>query len=187
MQSVPGSSLTTLLQAWSAGDGHAFEAVLRDSHAQLQRMAAERLRDSGPSTLTARDVLQEALANLVEYPSALKDRSHFFATMSLKMRAVVIDHARARSADKRGGGAVQVTLTDGAAGFEKDAFELLALDEALRRLNADDPRGSEILHLIYFAGLTQAEIADLLDLSLRTVEREARFLRAWLQDELRHG
>lgn len=150
-------------------------------------MAAERLRRSGPLILTARDVLQEALVGMLEHPVSLKDRAHFFATMSLKMRAVVIDHARARAADKRGGGALQVTLTDAAGGLEQDAFDLLALDEALRRLAADDARGSEILHLSYFAGLTQAEIAELMGLSLRTVERELRFLRAWLQDVMRHG
>ena len=187
MSAQPASPLTELLQAWSAGHVGAFDAVLRDSHAQLQRMAAERLRSSGPITLTARDVLQEALMGMLENPISLKDRAHFFATMSLKMRAVVIDHARARAADKRGGGALQITLTDGAAGIEQDAFELLALDEAMRKLAVDDPRGSEILHLTYFAGLTQAEIAELMGLSLRTVERESRFLRAWLHDTMRHG
>jgi RNA polymerase sigma factor (TIGR02999 family) len=187
MSAQPAIPLTQLLQAWSAGDGGAFDAVLRDSHAQLQRIAAERLRNGGPLTLTARDVLQEALVDMLENPLSLKDRAHFFATMSLKMRAVVIDHARARAADKRGGGALQVTLTDSAAGLEQDAFDLLALDEAMRNLATDDPRGSEILHLTYFAGLTQAEIAELMGLSLRTVEREVRFLRAWLHDTMRHG
>ena len=179
--------LTDLLHAWKAGDGRAFEAVVEASHERLWRMAGERLQRGGAITLTARDLLQEALAGIWERPLALKDRAHFFATMSLKMRAVLSDHARARAAHKRGGGALQVTLTEGVGGFENDAFDLLALDEALRRLAADEPRGSEILHLTYFAGLNQAEIAELLGISLRTVEREMRFLRAWLQDEMRHG
>jgi RNA polymerase sigma factor (TIGR02999 family) len=187
MPDQPPIPLTQLLQAWSAGDGRALEAVLRDSHAQLQRMAAERLRRSGPLTLTASDVLQEALVGMLERPMSLKDRAHFFAVMSLKMRAVVVDHARARAADKRGGGALQMTYTDSAAGNEQDVFDLLALDQALQQLAASDPRGSEILHLTYFAGLAQAEIAELMGLSLRTVERELRFLRAWLQDVMRHG
>lgn len=179
--------LTDLLHAWKAGDGRAFEAVVQASHERLRQMAGERLQGGGHFTLTARDVLQEALAGIWEHPVALKDRSHFFATMSLKMRAVVIDHARARAAQKRGGGALQVTLTDGLAGADGDAFDLLALDEALRRLAVEDPRGSELLHLTYFAGLTQVEIAELLGISLRTVEREMRFLRAWLQDALCNG
>lgn len=187
MSPLTTTPLTELLDAWRQGDGSALDAVLRESWIHLQRMAAERLRVSGPLTLTVRDVMQEALLALIERPIALKDRAHFFAMLSLKMRAVVVDHVRARSAEKRGGGALQVTLTDGAAGVGQDAFNLLALDEALRRLAADDPRGSELLHLTYFAGLTQAEIAELMGLSLRTVEREMRFLRAWLQDVTRHG
>jgi RNA polymerase sigma factor (TIGR02999 family) len=187
MALASAAPLTELLQAWVAGDGRAFDAVVRDSQDRLRQMASDRLQRGGALTLTARDVLQEALASLWAHPVALKDRAHFFAIMSLKMRAVVVDHARARAADKRGGGALQLTLTDSGAGHEPDAFDLLSLDEALRRLAEDDPRGSEILHLSYFAGLAQSEIATLMGISLRTVEREMRFLRSWLQDVMRHG
>ena len=187
MSVPPAAPLTELLHAWAAGDGRAFEAVIRDSQSRLRQLAGDRLQRGGPLTLTARDVLQEALASLWAHPVELKDRAHFFAIMSLKMRSVVVDHARARAADKRGGGALQLTLTGSVAGQEPDAFDLLSLDEALRRLAVDDPRGSEILHLSYFAGLSQTEIATLMGLSLRTVEREMRFLRSWLQDVLRHG
>lgn len=181
----PDAPLTELLQAWQGGDGQAFAELIRASHAQLQRMAADRMRHGGPLTLTPQEVLHEAVASLLERPAPLRSRAHFFATMSLKMRAIIVDHARARVADKRGGHAVQVTLNEASAGSEGDVFDLLALDEALQRLALEDRRGSEILHLSYFAGLEQAEIAQLLGISLRTVEREMRFLRAWLQEQLR--
>ena len=124
---------------------------------------------------------------MLESPSQLRNRTHFFATMSLSMSAIVVDHARARTAAKRGGGAVQITISEQIGGSEQDAFDLLAVDEALKQLTEQDPRGGEILHLAYFAGLKQEQIAEVLGISLRTVERELRFLRAWLKEQLSRG
>jgi len=174
--------LTHWLAEWRAGDGRAFDAVIEASLAELQRIAASRLRQAGPMTIDAREVLNEAVARLLDAPPELRNRSHFLATMSLLMRAVVVDHARARVADKRGGEATRITYTDALAGEEHDAFDVLALDQALARLAEHEPRCSDVLHLTYFAGLEQARIGEVLGVSLRTVERDLRFARAWLHD-----
>lgn len=176
--------LTQLLHAWRAGDGRAFDSVIEATYAQLRKLAEQRMQHSGPMTLVPQDVLHEAVARLLQAPPELTDRVHFFATVSLLMRAIIVDHARARSAAKRGGGEARVTLTDGIAGAAGDLFEVMALDDALQRLSRIDPRGSDVLHLTYFAGLQQQEIASLLKVSVKTIERDLRFSRAWLQDAL---
>jgi RNA polymerase sigma factor (TIGR02999 family) len=101
------------------------------------------------------------------------------------MRSIVVDHARARSADKRGGGAQRVTLTDSLGDGGSDLIDVLELDQALTRLATQDARGSEVLHLTYFAGLRQDEIAELYQVSTKTIERDLRFARAWLHEALR--
>lgn len=182
-RSVP---LTELLHAWRAGDGRAFDAVIAETYAELRKIAEQRLRQQGGGvqTLLPQDVLHEAVARMMVAPRELGNRAHFYATMSLLMRGIIVDHARARSAAKRGGGEARVTLTDGKAGQAQDIFDVLALDSALNRLAQVDRRGSEVLHLTYFAGLQQDEIAGLLQVSTKTIERDLRFARAWLQDVL---
>ncbi len=181
--SVP---LTQWLSRWRDGDGKAFAAVIEATYDELRQMAAQRIARApdarGSPTFSSCDLLNEAVARVLKSQPDLGNRAHYFAVVSLTMRAILVDHARARSADKRGGG-LRVTLTDGAA-IEADAFDLLALDQALARLAAIDARGSEILHLKYFAGLQQDEIAAVLRVSTKTVERDLRFARAWLQEVL---
>lgn len=180
--------LTELLQAWRAGDGRALSAVIESAHDELRRMAAARLRSAGgPITITVRDVLHEAVARLMAHPSGMDNRAHFFATMSLAMRAIVVDHARARMAEKRGGSDARVTLTHSLQDESDDIVDVIALDQLLHQVGESDPRGSAILHLSYFAGMSQSEIAQVLKVSTRTVERDLKFLRAWLQDALGRG
>ena len=170
--------------AGGLADGRAFDAVIEASYAQLRGMAAERLARVDAVTWTAHDLLHEALARVMQGKPELVDRAHFFATLSLLMRSIVVDHARARAADKRGGGAQRVTLTDGLSAGDGSIIDVLELDQALTRLAAQDARGSEVLHLTYFAGLRQDEIAGLLQVSVKTIERDLRFARAWLHDAL---
>jgi RNA polymerase sigma factor (TIGR02999 family) len=100
------------------------------------------------------------------------------------MRSVLVDHARQRLADKRGGGLDRVTYTVSLAGEESMAADLLTLDRLLQRLQAEDPRAAEVLNLTYFAGLQREDIAQVLGVSVPTVDRELRFARAWLSEQL---
>ena len=188
VQPVANSSLTTLLLAWQNGDGAAFASLFDQVYDQLKKIAAHRLRESaGESTLSPTELLHEAVIRISDAPTDLKNRAHFFATMSLYIRSTLIDHARARLAQKRGGQQLHVTLTGDAVGEESQIADLLALDQALVALEKIDPRGSEVLHLTYFAGLEREEIAGVLAISRATVDRELRFARAWLHTTLGYG
>lgn len=177
--------LTQLLQAWQRGEGHAFAALLKAVHADLMRMAASRLRSTdGAQTLARGDLLNEALLRLMQGERDWKDRQHFFATVSLTMRHVLVDHARERQASKRGGDAQRVTWTVEMLGEESMDADLLTLDQLLTRLQAEDPRAAEVLQLTYFGGLQRQDIAAVLGLSVPTVDRELRFARAWLAEQL---
>lgn len=178
------ASLTLLLQAWQQGDQAAFGRIVGAVHGELMRMAASRLRGPEAVTLSRGDLLNEAMLRVMESPPAWNDRAHFFATISLTMRSVLVDHARARLASKRGGDQERVTWTISSLGEESMAADLLTLDALLRRLAEDDPRAAEILQLTYFAGLQRQDIAQVLDISIPTVDRELRFARAWLSDQL---
>jgi RNA polymerase sigma factor (TIGR02999 family) len=178
-------SLTTLLQAWKAGDGKSFEKVIEAAHDELKRMAAGRLRgDNALVTLMPTELLHEAIVRVMQSPPKLENRAHFFATMSLLMRSVLVDRARARLAEKRGSGAVNVTWTDSGHGQETMGLDVLALDEALRKLEALDERSSRVLEMSCFGGLEREEIARVLGISIPTVDRDLKFARAWISKAL---
>ena len=179
------SSLTTLLEAWRQGDGAAFSQLFDQVYGQLKSIAAQRLRQVGSdSTLSPTELLHEAVLRISDIPPDWKNRAHFFASMSLIIRATLVDHARASAAHKRGGNHLHITLTDASVGEESQIADLLSLDQALNTLEKIDERGSQILHLTYFAGLTREDIAGVLNISIATVDRELRFARAWLHTTL---
>jgi RNA polymerase sigma factor (TIGR02999 family) len=194
------SGMTILLNRWQRGDEAAFARVLDQAMNDLEKMAASRMRGEDRATIQPDDLLNEALVRMLESRGAdnaksetantngdaWKNRAHFFATMSLHMRSILVDRARARKADKRGGGAIHVTLSNALDAEESMVTDLIALDETLKALAAVDARGAEILHLTYFAGLTREEIADVMQVSVPTVDRELRFARAWLSEQLGH-
>lgn len=107
--------------------------------------------------------------------------------MSLAIRSILVDHARARAANKRGGDLVRVTLTNIEVADSSSTFNLMAIDEALKKLEALDPRCGQIMHLSYFGGLSIEEIAALLDISASTVKRDLRFAHGWFAKNLAHG
>lgn len=117
-------------------------------------------------------------------PGDFKNRVHFFATMSLAIRSILVDHARARSTGKRGGGLIRVTLSHVEQGEEGRIVDLLAIEEALIQLEQLDARCGQVMHLTCFAGLTRDEIASLLGVSIPTVDRDLRFARSWLNRRL---
>jgi RNA polymerase sigma factor (TIGR02999 family) len=147
-------------------------------------MAASRLRGAESPSLAAADLVQDALLKVMQSRPAWQDRAHFFATMSLAMRSVLVDHARARLADKRGGQWQRLTYTLTNHGEESLVADLLTLDALLNQLHGLDSRAAEILQMTYFGGLAQEEIATVLGLSTPTVARDLRFARAWLASQL---
>lgn len=179
------ASLTALLQAWRQGSGTAFGSLIDQVYGQLRAMAASRVsRSGGALTLSPTELLHDVLLKVMPAPMEWKDRAHFFATMSLAIRSMLVDHARARAAEKRGGNLLRVTFTGADVGSESSALDLLALEQALTQLEALDPRCGQVMHLTYFGGLSQEEIAALLNISIPTVVRDLRFARAWIDQAM---
>ncbi|MCE4554676.1 ECF-type sigma factor [Pelomonas cellulosilytica] len=177
-----GRPLTQLLQAWQAGDAAALQRLLGWVQAELLRLAQSRLRGQNSATLGPEDLLQESLLKLLASTPDWQDRQHFFATVSLAMRQVLVDHARRRQAGKRAGGAgwQLVDETVSGAGEEAQTADLLTLERLLQQLEAEDPRAAQVVQLTYFIGLEREEVAAVMSLSVATVDRELRHARAWL-------
>ena len=181
----PQSDLTTMLRAWRDGSGTAFSSLLDQVYDELKVIAAKRLNQSGSAaTMSPTELLHEALIGIMPNNSDFRNRAHFFATMSLAIRSILVDHARARAANKRGGDLVRVTLTTADVGEESATTDLLALDQALTQLEELDPRCGQVMHLTFFAGLSREEIAQLLNISVATVRRDLSVARAWLTKAL---
>lgn len=182
------SDLTRLLREWRDGDGRAFSALIGQAYPALKRIAANRIgSQGGPATLSPTELVHETAMGMMRAPMDFANRVHFYATMSLAMRSILVDHARARAADKRDGG-VQVSLSRVDVGDEGGlAVDLLVLEQALTRLEALDPRCGHVMHLTYFGGLQQDEVAAVLDVSVPTVKRDLRFARSWLLKAIGDG
>lgn len=178
--------LTRLLHAWRGGDGASRDLLLARVYDTLRGMAAARLRrGEGGRTLQPTAVVNEALLRLLGAETDWEDRAHFFALAALKMRAVLVDHARARAAGKRGGEAAMVTLSHAdREGGASQEYDVLALHQALEKLCEHDERAARGVEMAYFGGMEQSEIACVLGVSVPTVERDLRFARAWLGKQL---
>lgn len=181
-----GNSLTALLHSWGQGSGTAFATLIDQVYDQLRAIAARRLRRSGGgATLCPTELIHEALLDVMAAPREFENRVHFFATMSLAVRSLLVDHARARATGKRGGGRVRVTFSQAELGAAGGDADLLAVEQALVQLERLDARCGRILHLTCYTGLTREEIAGLLGVSVPTVDRELRFGRSWLNKALK--
>ncbi|WP_374012048.1 ECF-type sigma factor [Pseudoxanthomonas koreensis] len=181
--------ITTLLHSWRAGDLQARESLFDSVYAMLREMAAARLdRGRGDATLRPTSLVHEALLRMLGRDVGFADRAHFFALAALKMRAVLVDHARARAASKRGGDVVNVTLShadlQGGPVQDTGVYDVLALHQALERLSGHDERAGRVVELAYFGGMSHEEIATVLDVSVPTVDRDLRFAKAWLNRQL---
>ena len=187
MTTAPAAEVAELLQRWGGGDSRALDQLIPIVYEHLRRLAHRRLRaEGGQCSLNTTALVHEAYLRLVGSPERdLQDRTHFLSLASRVMRHVLVDHARARKAAKRGGGAVAEPLTDPLDAIPDRDMDLYAdMDEALSRLEAMDPRQSRILEQRYFGGLSLEETATALGVSLATVKRELRSARAWLAAEL---
>jgi RNA polymerase sigma factor (TIGR02999 family) len=181
------AEISGLVRRWSAGDPQALDQLIPMVYDRLRQLAHQRLRaEWGECSLDTTGLVHEAYLRLVDSPNpSLRDRSQFLALISRLMRNLLIDHARARKAAKRGGGAPSPDLDPLQRIPQSDLDAFSDLDEALKRLEAMDERQSRILEQRYFGGLSLEETASALDVSLATVKRDLRSARAWLARELR--
>ena len=172
---------SVLVAGWNRGSDDARDDLVQRLHPELARIAAARLRGEGDSSLSTGDLINDAVLKLIASEGLeLNDRAHFIALASRLMRNILIDHARARHADKRAH--VRVELCTQVDGGQR--FDLKSLDSALIRLNAIDPQMMEIVELRYFGSMTVADIATVTGLSEPTVKRRWQVARAWLTDAL---
>ena len=176
--------VTDLLLAWSGGDERARDELVGAVYAELRRRAGAYLRHERPGhTLQPTALVHEVYLRLVDQKSVRwESRSQFFGLAAQLMRRILVDHARARSAGKRGGGLMPVTFDEEVAG--RAGVDVAALDDALLALAALDARQGRVVELRYFGGLSIEETAEVLGLSAATVKREWTMARAWLHREL---
>jgi RNA polymerase sigma factor (TIGR02999 family) len=182
----PTGEVTELLGKWSDGDTEALERLLPIVYAELRRIAGKYLRREFPNhTLQPTELVHEAFMRLVKAQELeWQNREQFFGISANLMRQILVDHARAASADKRGGQVSTISLNDSlSVGGETDT-DLLLLDEALNKLAAIDASAARLVELRYFAGLTIEETAKVMDTSPTTVKREWATARAWLHREI---
>ena len=181
--------LTQLLADWAKGDRSAPDKLFPLVHAELRRIAQRQMSQERPGhTLQATALVNEAYLKLAgQQGFDWQNRAHFFAVCAQVMRHILIDHARAHARDKRGGGAVKVSLNDALVVAEDQAAHFIALDEALRVLERLDPQKGKIVELRYFGGLSVEEAAEVLNVSPRTVRREWQRAKAWLYRMMTEG
>ena len=181
-----GSGFTLLLHQWQAGDPAAAEQVLLTTYREMRQLAARYLRsESRDHTLQPTALVHELYINLLaSEPVNFNDRSHFLALCARQLRNILIDHARQRSSQRRGGDVIKLSLQDWDTGSTPREEDLLDLDRALTALEREDPRSCQVVELRYFGGLNEEEIASALNISLATVKRDWTFARAWLLDSL---
>jgi RNA polymerase sigma-70 factor, ECF subfamily len=185
--STPGSSseFSRALADWKAGNRELEPRLFSLLYDELHRLAAHYLRLERPDhTLQATALVHEAFIRLIGQGSDWQDRSHFFAAAAQSMRRILVDYARAHHARKRGGDHQKVALEEPLLVSHEQSGMMMALDEALDRLSRLDTRQSKIVELRYFGGFTTAEIALLLGISEKTVERDWEVARAWLHSEI---
>jgi RNA polymerase sigma-70 factor (ECF subfamily) len=179
---------TLLLGKINSGDAQATRELLTLLYDELRTLAARQFRGQAAGhTLQPTVLVHEAFLRLVGHSGAeWKDRKHFFAVAATAMRQILVNHARARNTDKRGGGAPRpVLLNEEVVGAPGQDLDLLDLNDAMEKLAAIDPRKHRVVELRFFAGLAVPEVADVLGLSVTTIESEWRAARAWLSTELR--
>lgn len=186
------ADVTALLREISAGNREAFAQLVTVLYHELSRLASQRLRSESPGhTLGTTGLVHEAYLRLVDQTSTeWRNREQFFAIASEAMRRILVDHARRRQRSKREGAHIRVDMRDdlepGIDSYLQNgrADEIIAVDEALDRLAAFNPEGARIVQLRFFSGLSNAEVAEVIDSSERTVRRSWALAKAWLRREL---
>jgi RNA polymerase sigma factor (TIGR02999 family) len=180
---------TELLRAWSQGDASALDRLMPLVYNELHRLARHYMRRERPDhTLQATSLVNEAYLRLIDVNRVeWRNRAHFIALAAQMMRRILVESARNRQRQKRGGGAVHVSLDDVQELPDLKEHDLVALSSALSALATFDPRMSQVVELRFFGGLTVAETAEVLNISPETVMRDWKTAKAWLIRELRRG
>ena len=178
--------VTGLLVAWGAGDESAFEQLVPLVHAELRRLAHREMgRERAGHTLQTTALVNEAYLRLIDVTKVQwQDRAHFFAMSARLMRRILVDHARSRKSQKRGGATRKVSLEEALIVSPERGSELVALDDALKALAAVDARKCQVVELRYFGGLSVQETAEALQVSPDTIMRDWRLAKVWLLREL---
>ena len=181
--------ITGLLTAWRGGEESALAQLTPLVHRELRRLARSQLRGERHNhTLQTDALVNEAFLRLVDLSQVeWRDRAHFFALSARLMRRILVDYARSRGYQKRGGGAPQLSLDEARLAAVGPGANLVALDEALASLAAVDPRKAKVVELRFFGGLSVAEAAEALQVSEQTVMRDWRIAKMWLLRELSNG
>ena len=178
--------ITKLLKDWSGGDSTALDRLIPLVYDELHRLAHQHMRrERAGHQLQTSALINEAYLRLVDQPELnLENRAHFFGVAARLMRQILVDEARKRDSAKRGGGGIQVSLTEVTNVPQEQAANVIALDDALKTLESIDGRQSEIIELRFFGGLSIEETAEVLSVSPGTVMRDWTFARAWLRNEM---
>ncbi len=185
----PAADVTRLLVAWGQGDRSALDVLIPLVHRELRRLAHRYMAGERTGhTLQTTALVNEAYLRLVDCRQVRwQDRAHFFAVSAGLMRRILVDFARSRNYQKRGGGARPITLNENLNLEAHGSTDLEALDDALNALAAIDPRRSQVVELKFFGGLTAEEIAEVLAVTPQTIRRDWRLARLWLWHQLKRG
>lgn len=189
MSEQPTPEITQILHDWNSGSAEAKERLLPFVYDELKRQARVLMsRERANHTLQPTALVHEAFLRISEQTGIeWQNRSHFYGIASRLMRQILVDHARGHTTGKRGGGVINFSIDDVQISVEDRAHSILALDEALARLAKLDEQQTNIVEMRFFGGMTNAEIADSLGISERTIGREWESARLWLYRELNHG
>ncbi len=183
--SSDSGTITVLLSKWSEGDEDAFQRLVTLAYDDLRAIAHRRLQAGHGDDLATTALVHEVYLRLVgRVDGQWESRSHFYSFASRAMRHILVDHARRRNAERRGGGAVSIPLDEELVANTDDSADVLGVDEAVERLAQRHPRMAQVVELRFFGGLTVPEVAEVLDASVRTVEREWTRARAYLLESL---
>ena len=182
-----GHEVTRLLKAWSAGEPTALEKIMPLVYRELHGIAHRYMAHQRPGhTLQPTALVHEAYVRLVDSAEvSFENRAQFFALCAQVMRRILVDWARSRQADKRGGDAPRLELDEALVVGEEPGRDLVALDDALKALTAQDARKGQVVELRFFGGLSVEETAAVLKISPETVKRDWKFAKSWLRHELK--
>jgi RNA polymerase sigma factor (TIGR02999 family) len=179
------SEITTLLRAATEGDRRAFDQLVPLIYDELHAMARGQLRrERSDHSLQPTELVSEAYLRLAEGPGGFENRSHFFGAAATAMRRVLVDHARRRAAEKRGGDRHRVTFEDLAVEAEEPSVDVVALDDALKALEQEDARLARVVEMRFFVGFSIEETATTMGISAATVKRDWTYARAWLMERM---
>ena len=189
METARTEKVTEILRAWTAGDAGALDRLMPILYAELRRTAAGYMRrERDGHSLQATALVNEAFLRLVDVRHVTyRDRTHFYTLAAQMMRRVLVDHARSRGYQKRGGGVQRIELDEGAVVSAEPPVDLVTLDDALNELQKQDQRKARVVELRFFGGLSVEETAAALDVSPQTVLRDWSLAKAWLRREMKRG